>query len=86
MMYYLRKQNFVGLLYLEALPLAVSLLVAEWFFKFGTFLLEAVAFIALWYGLSVIYTAFLSFLSKVTGLVPPPERFLPAYQANPPTS
>ena len=32
-------------------PLAVSLVTAELFFKFHSFLLECMAFLALWYGL-----------------------------------
>ena len=82
MMYFLRRQNLKALLYLDALPFGVSLAVAELFFKFRSFLLETLAFLALWCVLSVIYTRVLSLLSKVTPLVPDPGRFLPAYPSD----
>lgn len=58
----LQGRTALQLLYVEVPPLAVSLLVAETFFKFGSFSLEAVAFLVLWYGLSVPYTRTLSLM------------------------
>lgn len=39
------------LLLLKGPPLAISLFVAETFFKFGSFTRECLAFLALWYAL-----------------------------------
>jgi hypothetical protein len=75
MMTRLRSHKLGGLLYLELPPLAVSLIVAELLFKFGSFTLEAVAFLGLWYVLSAAYVKALSALSQRSRLVPPPERF-----------
>jgi hypothetical protein len=75
MMTRLRRHKLAGLLYLELPPLAVSLIVAELFFKFGSFTLEAVAFLGLWYVSSAAYEKALLALSRRSGLVPPPERF-----------
>lgn len=51
------------LLCLEAPPLFVSLLVAELWFKLGSFTLEAVAFLVLWWGLRACYQRILTVLS-----------------------
>ena len=49
-MYELVKHiGFVGFLTREAAPLVVSLAIAELFFKFHSFTLEALAFLATWY-------------------------------------
>ena len=71
----LRAQKFVGLLYLEAVPLAAALMIAERFFKFGSFTLEALPFLATWFALSVLYTGALSILSRWSRLIPAPDRF-----------
>ncbi len=44
-----------ALLCVEAPPLLVSLLVGEVWFKFGSFILEAVAFLGLWWILGAGY-------------------------------
>jgi hypothetical protein len=44
-----------GLLFLKVPPLAVSLFVAETFFKFGSFTRECLTFLALWYVLDWAY-------------------------------
>lgn len=41
----------------EALPLGLSLLIAEYLFKFGSFLLEGLAFLATWYLVSFLFWA-----------------------------
>lgn len=41
----------------EAVPMSVSLILAELFYKFGSFTLEAVAFLATWYVLSAVTSA-----------------------------
>jgi hypothetical protein len=50
----------------EAPPLAVSFLIAELFYKFGSFGLECVAFLATWYALSWAQAA----LSRLGGSRP----------------
>ena len=52
-MYKLVKQ--IGLLTFvtrEAVPLGISIAIAEWFYKFHSFTLEALAFLATWYLIS----------------------------------
>lgn len=46
MTYLRRRLSF--LLVADVPPLAASLLIAELFFKFGSFTLEAIAFLAVW--------------------------------------
>jgi hypothetical protein len=75
MMSTLRSLNAPGLLYLEAPPLAASLIVAEQFFKFHSFTLEALAFLGLWYVLGGVYMQALSLISRRTGRVPHPSMF-----------
>jgi hypothetical protein len=43
------------ILYFEAPSLAISLAVAEFFYKFGSFLFECVAFLATWYAVSLLF-------------------------------
>jgi hypothetical protein len=74
MMYALRNQKILGLLYVELPPFVGSLLIAELFFKFKSFTLEALAFLAAWYGLSVLYTQGLTVFSQWTTRIPSPER------------
>ena len=38
----------------EAIPIALSLVIAELFYKFHSFTLEALAFLATWYILSAV--------------------------------
>lgn len=42
----------------EALGLALALVVAEAFFRFGSFTLEAVAFLATWFGFGWLASRF----------------------------
>lgn len=44
----------------EAVPFGVSLLIAELFYKFHSFTLEALAFVATWYVLSALLSALIS--------------------------
>jgi hypothetical protein len=39
----------------ELIPLGAAFLIAEFFYKFGSFALECVAFLATWYVLSVAF-------------------------------
>lgn len=39
----------------EFIPLATAFIVAELFYKFGSFALECVAFLATWYVLSIVF-------------------------------
>ncbi len=73
----LRSRSALGLLYLEGVPLLASLAIAELFFRFGHFALEAVAFLGVWYLTGVAYTKALSLLARHTRLIPAPERFSP---------
>ena len=47
-------------------PFAAALLTAEFFFKFGSFTLECLTFLALWWGLARVYRWVLQLL----GLLP----------------
>ncbi|MDB5080631.1 MAG: hypothetical protein JWP00_2555 [Chloroflexi bacterium] len=69
------RYNLVGLAYVQLLPLASSLLIASLFFQFKSFLLEALAFLVVWYVLGVLFEAVLRYLNKQTGRVPAPESF-----------
>jgi len=42
----------------EAAPLALALVIAELFFKFHSFTLETVAFLATWYAISAVASWF----------------------------
>lgn len=44
----------------EAIPFGVSLLIAELFYKFHSFTLEALAFLATWYAISAISSRLLN--------------------------
>lgn len=55
MMSKLRKQSAHKLVFFELPPLVAALLVAEILFRFGDFLLEAAAFLAVWYCLDGLY-------------------------------
>ena len=60
-MYELVKHiGFVGFLTREAAPLVVSLAIAELFFKFHSFTLEALAFLATWYLISGVTGALIT--------------------------
>ena len=53
-MYHLIKaQGLRRVLKSEAPPAAAALIVAEFLYKFGSFYLECLAFLATWYGLSL---------------------------------
>ncbi len=75
MMSIIRNRRALGLLYLDAPPLATSLAAAEFFFKFGTFTMEALAFLGLWFVLGVAHVRVLSWLSRWTPRIPAPEKF-----------
>ncbi len=47
-----RRIGFPAFLTREAIPLVTSIAVAETFYKFHSFTLEAIAFLATWYLLS----------------------------------
>lgn len=51
-------------------PLAVSLAVADLFFKFGRFSLEAVGCLALWYALALCWRALLAPVERHLGITP----------------
>jgi hypothetical protein len=70
----LRAHTPLGLLYVDMPPLAFSLVVAELFYKFGSFSLEAVGFLATWAVASFLYTQLLRLVALVTPL-PAPEAF-----------
>jgi hypothetical protein len=40
----------------ELVPLGAAFLIAEFFYKFGSFALECVAFLATWYVLSIAFS------------------------------
>jgi hypothetical protein len=48
----LRRQYARGLLVRESIPFGVALFVAELFYKFHSFTLECLAFLATWFALS----------------------------------
>ena len=75
MMTHLRSLSPLGILYLEAPPLVVSLVIAECFFKFHSFTLEALAFIGVWYALSSLYGWALAHPAARRLGMPDPERF-----------
>ena len=56
MQWQLGSRGARAFLFEEAVPFSAALLTAELFFKLGSFTLEAVAFLGLWYGLSVANT------------------------------
>lgn len=43
-------------------PFAVAMVIAEFLYKFGSFTFECIAFLATWYGLSMIYRAGLAWI------------------------
>lgn len=51
---FVRSIGVSGFIAREAIPLALSLLVAELFFKFHSFTLEAVAFLITWFCISAL--------------------------------
>lgn len=54
-MYQILKRQYVrSLLLRESIPFAVALLVAELFYKFHSFTLECLAFLATWFALSYL--------------------------------
>ncbi|MDQ3379560.1 MAG: hypothetical protein M3546_04460 [Actinomycetota bacterium] len=64
MAHILHGRSLLELVYTELPPFALALLIAETFFKFGSFSLEAVAFIVVWYALSLPYTWALSLVTR----------------------
>ena len=52
-----RQIGVQGFILREAIPLALSLIIAEVFFKFGSFSLEVIAFLATWFLLSAATAA-----------------------------
>ena len=59
-----RLQPILGLPLERVPPLVVSFLVAETFFRFGSFGLECIAFLALWRALDWLQSTVLPWLSK----------------------
>ena len=55
-MYEFIKNASAARLAWEVMPLAIALFIAEIFFKFGTFTLEAVGFLATWFVLSALFS------------------------------
>jgi hypothetical protein len=51
----LRLNSLRALVGLDLPPFVASLATAELFFKFGSFLLEALAFLSVWYATSAVY-------------------------------
>ena len=51
-----RFESVRQFLFHGAPPLVVSMVTAEMFFKFHSFILECTAFLALWYGLDWVYS------------------------------
>lgn len=51
----IRYNGFSDLIVRQVPAFAVSLAVAEFFFKFGSFTLECLAFLALWYVIDFAY-------------------------------
>jgi len=64
MMSRLRTRSLPDLLLLELPSFAVSLLIAERLFKFHSFTLEALAFVALWFCFNELQTRALAFFRK----------------------
>ena len=48
-------------------PFAMAMVVAEIFFKFGSFTLECLGFLALWYALAQVYRRMQPWLGKEAG-------------------
>ena len=55
-------------LWVDLPPLAVAIVVADLFFKFGRFSLEAVACLALWYALSLCWRRLVGLLDRQLGI------------------
>lgn len=55
MTFQLRLHSLRALIGLDLPPFAASLATAELFFKFGSFLIEGAAFVALWHATNVVY-------------------------------
>lgn len=58
----IRSSGWIAYLKSEAVPLILSLAIAEFFYKFHSFLLECVAFLVTWYVMSAAYNIILSAL------------------------
>ena len=69
MLHTLRTQGARRFLVLEAPPFAAAILVAEAFFKFGSFALEALAFGAVWVVVGLPYQAVVERLRGTRGTV-----------------
>lgn len=68
-----KLKNAVSLAYFKGPPLAVSLTIAELYFKLGTFIYEALAFLSLWYVLHVLYSKLLALASRWFRGLPAPK-------------
>jgi hypothetical protein len=66
----LKRCDAKELVFLQAPSLLVALLIAELFYKFHSFLLEAAAFLATWFILDVLVTKLLS-LVRSRGIANP---------------
>lgn len=72
----LSHKRLLPIVFVKLPPLALCLFVAERFFKFGSFTLEALAFLGLWYGVRELYTSALRILSRRVPFVPSPDDIL----------
>ena len=63
----LRSTPLRQLLARQAPALAISLVVAELFYKFGSFTLECLGFLATWFVLDAVFAQIGRFLSKPAG-------------------
>lgn len=62
-----RKSSLGALLKLQAPPLLIAFATATLFFKWGSFALECVGFLALWFVLDAAYTAGRAVVTKPDG-------------------
>jgi hypothetical protein len=56
-----------------SLPLAVAMIIADRFFTFGSFFLECLAFLALWYSLDYVWSGVSQF-ARVTRTTDAPRQ------------
>jgi len=70
----LQERSILGLLVLDVPPFALSVLIANAFFKFGSFALEAVGFAVVWLLFAFVHEESLHFLRKWVPWIPQPHR------------
>jgi hypothetical protein len=69
----LQDRSFLSMLLIDAPPFVAALAIAETLFKFGSFLLEAIAFVALWVVLAFAHEQVLLMLRRVAPRIPAPR-------------